>query len=44
MGGDGMNRDMDHVNTSKMLQSAQSLIAHLITWGEVSSFELNTIF
>jgi len=40
MGGDGMKHNITHFNTIKMLQSAQALIAHLITWGEVSCFEL----
>jgi hypothetical protein len=43
MGGDGMKHDMTHLNTPKMLQSAQALIEHLITWGEVTRFELSCI-
>ena len=38
-----MKHDMTHLNTPKMLQSAQALIDHLITWGEVTRFELSGI-
>lgn len=38
-----MKHDMTHFKTSKMLQSAQALIDHLITWGEVTRFELGGI-
>ena len=38
-----MKQDTTHFNTSKMLQRAQTLIDHLITWGEVTRFELGGI-
>ncbi|KUO62229.1 MAG: hypothetical protein APF84_12855 [Gracilibacter sp. BRH_c7a] len=38
-----MKHDMTHFKTFKMLQSAQALINHLITWGEVTRFELGGI-
>jgi len=38
-----MKRHMTHLNTTKMLQCAQALIDHLITWGEVTRFELSSI-
>lgn len=43
MGGDGMKHDRTILNAAKMLQSAEALINHLITWGEVSRFELSGI-
>lgn len=38
-----MNHDMTHLNTTKMLQSAQALIDLLTTWGEVTRFELSGV-